>query len=236
MLDPRMLEAAAELKQAGKIRFLAVSSHGPHHMEKLMFDAVRSGHFDVIMPAFNFMRFPKVPDLVKEAKAKGIGVIAMKTLAGAKDSRAQLDPGPFEQAAFKWVLKHREVDGLVISFDSVRQFDLYLGASGQKFTEADQEILHRYAARYGGEYCRTGCDGCEAACPNGVQIGEILRNQMYFEDYGREKAAMKAYAALNTNAAPCATCDSPACVGGCSYGLDVAGKRARAHAALSFTV
>jgi predicted aldo/keto reductase-like oxidoreductase len=30
--DEQMLGAAAELKQEGKIRYLAVSSHGPYHM------------------------------------------------------------------------------------------------------------------------------------------------------------------------------------------------------------
>jgi aryl-alcohol dehydrogenase-like predicted oxidoreductase len=54
LLDEEMLSAAEALKKAGKIRFLAVSSHGPNNMEDLMLEAVRSGHFDIIMLAFNF--------------------------------------------------------------------------------------------------------------------------------------------------------------------------------------
>ena len=53
-------------------------------MEALLLTAVQSGHFDLIMPAFNFMNFPRIPDLMKEANKSGVAVVAMKTLAGAK--------------------------------------------------------------------------------------------------------------------------------------------------------
>ena len=36
LLDEEMLSAVETLKKAGKIRFLAVSSHGPNHMEDLL--------------------------------------------------------------------------------------------------------------------------------------------------------------------------------------------------------
>jgi len=45
-----MLAAFEELKKEGKARYLAVSSHGPYHMEELLTDAVESGRFDYIMP------------------------------------------------------------------------------------------------------------------------------------------------------------------------------------------
>ena len=59
-----MLAAVDALKQEGKARYLAVSSHGPNGMEALLMEAVRSGHFDLVMPAFNFLKFPKVPDIL----------------------------------------------------------------------------------------------------------------------------------------------------------------------------
>ena len=55
---------------------------------------------------------------------------------------------PFEPAAFKWVLSHSEVSGLVITIKSVSDLDLFLTASGQKVTTADKEILDRYARRF----------------------------------------------------------------------------------------
>lgn len=235
LLDEEMLSAANELKKAGKIRFLGVSSHGPNNMEDLLLEAVRSGHFDMIMPAFNFMKFPRIPEVLKEAKKRGVGVVAMKTLAGAKDMEFDSKGEEFAPAAFKWVLKHPEVNGLVITIKTVSNLDLYLTASGKKFAASDQDILDQYALLYGREYCRTGCGECESGCPRGVAMAATLRYQMYFSSYEEEKSAMKSYAALENNAAPCADCDEEFCSGACPYGLPLRALLRKAHDTLSFT-
>ncbi|MBF0271066.1 MAG: aldo/keto reductase [Magnetococcales bacterium] len=233
LLDPEMLAATETLKKAGKIRFLAASSHGPNHMERLMTAAVQSGHFDYIMPAFNFMKFPKVPEVLQEAKAKGVGVVAMKVLAGAKESGMKFDAGQFEQAAFKWALSHAEISGLVITIQSAQDLDLFLPASGQPLTAADQRVLDHYAALHGADYCRTGCGDCLEACDKGVDVATILRHQMYFEDYGDEKRAMQAYASMQPNAGVCADCTDAACDRACGYGVSVGSKLRAAHRTLS---
>ncbi|MBF0628633.1 MAG: aldo/keto reductase [Magnetococcales bacterium] len=233
LLDPEMLAATQTLKKAGKIRFLATSSHGPNHMEALMLEAVRSGHFDYIMPAFNFMKFPKVPEVLKEAHARGVGVVAMKVLAGAKEGSMKFDSGQFEQAAFKWALSHKEISGLVITIQSAQDLDLYLPASGQPLTAADLRVLDHYAALYGADYCRTGCGDCLGACASGVDVASILRYQMYFEDYGDEKRAMQAYATMTPNAGACESCADGACARACPYGLPVAAKLRAAHRTLT---
>ncbi len=236
LLDEEMLSAVDSLKRAGKVRFLGVSSHGPNHMEDLLMTAVRSGHFDLIMPAFNFMKFPRVPEVMKEAKKRGIGVVAMKTLAGAKEMNLEAGDEPFETAALKWVLKHPEVSGLVVTIKTVSDLDLYLRASGKGFTAADQEVLDRYARIYGRQYCRTGCNDCEADCPKGVEVATVLRYRMYFKDYGMEKRAMESYADLGRGAEDCLTCRSPSCAGACPYGLPVRELLRDAHETLSFRV
>jgi predicted aldo/keto reductase-like oxidoreductase len=236
LFSNEMLESFEELKKAGKVRFLAVSSHGPNNMEDLLLRAVKSGNYDLIMPSFNFMKFPQVPDILKEAKKRGVGVVAMKTLAGAKDSGVSSKDKPFEPAAFKWVLSHPEVNGLVISIKSVSDLDLYLTASGEKFTAGDQRILNRYAQQFGREYCRTGCNECESACPESVAIATTLRYNMYFKDYGNEKNALESYARLDEKAENCASCQARACTSACPYGLPVNTMLSDAHENLSFTV
>jgi predicted aldo/keto reductase-like oxidoreductase len=147
-----------------------------------------------------------------------------------------LDPkgAVFEHAAFKWVLQHPEVAGLVVTMKRVKDIELYLQASGGEFTAADRLTLDRYAAQFGGDYCRTGCSDCETRCPVGVPIASILRYQMYFESYEDEKRAMQSYAGLGRNAAVCLDCAVESCSGGCAYGLPVALKLRAAHNALSF--
>lgn len=234
LLDEEMLSAYEELKKAGKVRFLAVSSHGPDNMEDLLMTAVQSGHFDLIMPAFNFLKFPRIPEVLNEAHKRGIGVVAMKTLAGARDMELSGTDEPFEPAAFRWVLGHPEVDGLVITIKTVSDLDLYLTASGGKFTKADQKVLGMYALRFGKEYCRTGCNQCEDSCPQGVAIASTLRYQMYFRDYSMEKEAMKSYSLLEPKADKCMACKTENCRGACPYGLAVSALLREAHDSLSF--
>ncbi len=235
LLDPNMLQAADELKQAGKMRYLAVSSHGPYNMERLLLEAVKSGHFDMIMPAFNFMKFPKVPEVLQEAKTRGVGVVAMKTLVGARDMELDARGAVFEHAAFRWVLQHPEVAGLVVTMKRTNDIENYLQASGGGFTAADQLTLDRYAAQFGADYCRTGCSDCEGRCPVGVPIASILRYQMYFDSYEDEKRAMHSYTGLQRNATACLDCAVESCTSGCIYGLPVALKMKAAHNSLSFT-
>jgi predicted aldo/keto reductase-like oxidoreductase len=258
MLDEEMLSAADSLRKAGKIRFIGVSSHGPNNMEELLMIAVRSGQIDVIMPAFNFMMFPDLPgvlrdardviaarqkkkrsllsnlDLLKEAHKRGVGVIAMKTLAGERDLNYSSKGVPFQPAAFKWVLSHPEVSGLVVTIKSVAQLDLYISASGQRFDEEDRRVLEQYMRRYSKEYCRTGCNRCESGCPNGVSIATSLRYRMYFSDYGMEKRAMESYAVLTNDAGACLECEEEFCAGACPYGLPLRALLSDTHETLSF--
>jgi predicted aldo/keto reductase-like oxidoreductase len=260
MLDDEMLAAAEDLKKAGKIRFLGASSHGPNNLEDRMTIAVRSGHFDVIMPAFNFMKFSDIPDvlkdakeaitarqkkkrawlksidLLKEAEERGVGVVAMKTLAGERDLNFSSKGEPFQPAAFKWVLSQPGISGLVVTIKTVDQLDLYLSTSGQSLTAADREILKTYARRYDRQYCRTGCNQCEAECPRDVEIATALRYQMYFTNYGMEKRAMEQYADLKGNAKNCLDCEEEFCEGACPYGLPIKSLLNETHDTLTLKV
>jgi hypothetical protein len=233
LLNEEMLLAVETLKKEGKIRFLAVSSHGPHNMEELMLEAVKSGHFDIIMTAFNFMKFPRLPEVIKEAYRRGIGVVAMKTLAGAKDMEIKSDEVPFPVAALKWVLSHKEISGLVITMRSVNDLNLYLQASGQKFTSEDARVLKRYASLYSSQYCRTGCNQCETACPEGIPIATTLRYRMYFEDHGMEKEAIVAYNQIGNKALSCKDCRDAECEKSCPHGLNVKKMLLEAHEMLT---
>ena len=233
LFQEEMLSATEELKKQGKIRFRAVSSHGPHHMEKLLMDAVKSGHFDLIMPSFNFFEFPGMPGVLEEAKSRGLGVIAMKTLAGGKDLGITLEGETFEHAAFAWALSQTGVAGLVVTMKNFQQINDYVGASGKKFTKTHQSLLNLYMHRHASVYCRTGCGDCAGACPGGIDIPTVLRHKMYFDDYGEELKAMRGYAALSPQAGACASCSTPSCDKACAHGVQVSRLLKTVHARLS---
>jgi len=46
------------------------------------------------------------------------------------------------------VLKHPEISGLIVTMKTASDIELYLKASGAKFTAADQRVLDKYASLY----------------------------------------------------------------------------------------
>ena len=225
--------------EQGKIRFRGMSGHGSrlaacldHAIDRDLADVVlvaynfvqSPGFLDRLRNAFDFYALqPALPARLERAAEKGIGVVAMKTLAGARlnDLRAFERPdGTFAQAAFRWVLADPHVDALVVSMNSRRAIDEYVAASGTGApSRADRSLLERYLARNGDRYCRPACDGCADACPHGVEIAEVLRTRMYAADYGDEALARADYAALD--ASPCLSCGHQACRDSCPHGLEI---------------
>ena len=124
----------------------------------------------------------------------------MKTLMGARlnDMRPYEREGyTFAQAALRWVLSSPRVDALIISMTSAELIDEYVAASGNPDMRGEHlQLLERYAYLQHARYCRPGCNFCEDACPEQVQIAEVLRTRMYDVDYGDPALALEDYAKL----------------------------------------
>ena len=247
--NPEFHAFTERAKEQGKIRYVGLSGHGGRLIECLDY-AIDSGKFDVMLVAYNFgqdpsfvqkltRRFdfiavnPDLPRVLQKAKAAGMGVIAMKTLRGAKLNDMepyQKEGATFSQAAFRWVLSNDDVDALIVTMRSPSDIDEFLVASGgARVTRRDVDLLRRYVTLNDGTYCRPLCDACESSCPENVQIADVLRHKMYFEDYGAERMAMEGYAKLAHNAAACAECTHQRCLGSCPYGLSVPELTRQAH-------
>ncbi|HBZ71557.1 MAG TPA: hypothetical protein DEP35_18270, partial [Deltaproteobacteria bacterium] len=266
-------EFTARAKQQGKIRFTGMSGHGGRLVEWVDY-AIDHDLFDVILVGYNFGQDPgfvaqltkdfdfvavnnDLPRVLAKAKEKGVGVLAMKTLRGARlnDMRPYEGGGAtFAQAAFRWVLANRSVDALIVTMKSPERIDEYLGASGSNVaTGEDLQILRRYEAMNGRMECRYGCKDCVDACPFEVPIADVMRVRMYAEDYDDLELARSTYRTLsgtgvragdpavdslrtaNTKdhtggvAEACLDCVRQACRFSCGYGLDVPALAVRAH-------
>lgn len=236
------LEFTELAKRQGKIRFRGVSGHGSNLAESIDF-AIDNDIADVILVAYNFSQDPnfydqlrhtfhwsaiqpELPRFLEKAKQKDIGVLAMKTLMGAKlnDMRPyERSGGTFSQAAFRWVLSDPNVDALLVSMSDVGRIDEYVAASGATgLSEYDRELLERYTFLQAGRYCQPGCNACASVCPQQVEIAEVLRTRMYDVDYGDRELARTDYAALGEGAAACISCTSQACLGSCPIGVPIA--------------
>lgn len=253
MRSQEWAEFVAAAKKQGKMRFSGMSGHGGNLAECLEF-SLDNDLVDVILVAHNFgqdpsfyQRFtadldwvavqPDLPRLMRKAKAKNVGVIAMKTLMGGKlnDMRPfEKGSATFAQAAFRWVLSGADVDALIVTMNSREQIDEYLGASGwQSLAHGDLGLLKQYAQMNGASYCRFACNDCSASCPYGVPIADVMRTRMYAKDYGDLQLARDEYALLSVNAAACLTCSGQPCQSACTHGLPVASLCAPTHQMLS---
>ena len=75
-----MIEALQLAKQQGKARFVGVSTHS--NQQTLIPWMVQKGVFDVVLSAFNFSMDPAVEQAIDAAAKAGMGVVAMKVMAG----------------------------------------------------------------------------------------------------------------------------------------------------------
>jgi predicted aldo/keto reductase-like oxidoreductase len=234
LLAPNTHEAFDRLKEQGKVRFLGFSSHTPR-MEEIAAAAIDSDRIDVMMLAYHYGSWPQLGEIIDRAAEKDIGVVAMKTLKGARhrgllENREEADT--YTQAAFKWVLSNPKVAGLVISFFDPQHVDEYLYASGQRLTSRDLAVLEKYDRLNAARHCYQHCGACLDSCPAGLAIDDVLRYRMYFEDYGDEKEAMRLYAGLERQADACIGCSAP-CAGACPHGLPIQERTSGAHRLLT---
>jgi predicted aldo/keto reductase-like oxidoreductase len=251
--NPEWYTFVEAAKRQGKIRFSGVSGHAGHLCECLDY-AIDSGHFDVILCAYNFgqdprfyerflggfdmvARQPDLPRILKKASHRGVGVIVMKTLMGARlnDMRPYERTGAtYSQAAFRWVLSNPDVDGLIVSMSTREAVNEFLGASGFRNVQAeDMPLLKHYALINGASYCRHACNACEDSCPAGVAIADVMRTRMYAVDYHDARMARAEYAMIEHSAAACLRCSAQPCAAACPHGLRIADLTAPTHRLLA---
>ena len=232
--DTELLEAFTRMKKTGKARFLGMGCHGPRKMVETVEWVVDSGHYDVVQVAYNFFngtgfnfRQDGLDGVLEKAHQKGVGVIAMKTQAGAKPedvARITADGTQFSHACFEGVLSNPHVSGILTTVGNREQLEEFTAGSGKRMGFGDKQLLREYASLYGSASCRIGCGDCLDACPHQVAIPTVLRYQLYHDVYDRPEVARRAYERLPVANRPvdCAGCAAP-CASSCSHGVDIPG-------------
>ena len=231
-----LFEAIHRAKEAGKVRHLGMSSH--HGGQQAWLNAgIECGQYDVFFIKYDFVSYPDQDEILRRAADQGIGTIVFKTNAGNRKHEVKdLEAGglSFEQATWKWALTNSYVSSVAVTLSNFNQIQDCLEAVGSSLDEAEVAMLHRYGREMYNRYCRF-CATCEGSCPRHVAVADIMRYEMYFTCYGREKEAMRLYRELPdaTTAAACIGC-SGACDGACPFGRDVRTGLIEAHRRLDF--
>ncbi len=240
--NPEWHEFTERAIEQGKIRFRGMSGHGSNLVQCLD-HALDHDMVDVVLVAYNFAQDPRFIDKMRHtfhyvalqpglvevlarARAKGVGVAAMKTLMGARlnDMREyESQNATFAQAALRWVLNGGHVDVALISMTGENEIDEYLGASGAPpITHSDLNLLTRYVAMQGSRHCQQGCGVCADSCPFGVSISDVLRTRMYDVDYQDRQFALASYANIERGAETCLNCMAQSCQNACPNHVPIA--------------
>jgi predicted aldo/keto reductase-like oxidoreductase len=226
-LTDELLEAQEIAKKAGKARFLGVSTHMG---QPALFPAViqKMPHFDVILTAYNFTMDPGMDAVIESASKAGLGVIAMKVMAGgSRMGRPGQKPNPVMQregatlAALKWVLKNPNVHTIIPSITDNEQLDENMRAFSESFTEADQKILAARLREIRPLYCSM-CGTCNGKCPKGVPVADVLRYLSYSEGYGQYQLGRENFLSLPAEIRSIRCADCSVCTIRCPNGVEVA--------------
>jgi hypothetical protein len=240
-LNDGLFEAQDIAKKAGKIRFAGVSTH--LNMHKVLPYLVKLGRTDVVLTTYNFSMQPEVTSAIKAARHAGMGIVAMKALAGGF-SRIQrgdrlygVQPdaltATFKQegaflAAIKWVLKNQSVDTAIVCMTDFDQLDENLRALSERYGAKDERLLAAQLAWIRPLYCRS-CGACTGVCPNGVPVPEELRILSYAEGYGEFALARERFLELSAEQRNVRCGDCVECAVHCANGVHVPERLARAQ-------
>ncbi len=103
-----LLKALEKFKKQGKTRYLGVATHS--FEPEAIRAAADTGIYDLVMTAYNFRKnnIAEIDEAIGYATEKGLGIIAMKTMAGVFWDKERTRPIN-TKASLKWVLKNENI-------------------------------------------------------------------------------------------------------------------------------
>jgi predicted aldo/keto reductase-like oxidoreductase len=218
LFDP-ILKAMTELKKQGKIRFAGIATHNPG--SGALRAAADAGIYDVAMSAFNYKtkELEAVNGSLAFAAKAGMGIVAMKTTAGAAQDKNRTQPMNIT-AALKWVLQNRNISSIVSGMSNVEELRQNLEMiKDLKLTEQDLKDLNLADIKSeAGLYCQQ-CRTCLPQCPNNLDIPTLMRSYMYAYGYRNTAQAQLTLDSVDISGKPCDKCG--VCNVTCASGFDV---------------
>ena len=222
--NPELLEykpiinAVRNLKKEGRIKYMGFSTHAN---EPVVINAAASMDiWDVILTSYNFKQtyLTELNSAIKKANLAGIGIVAMKTMAGGGFLDKEKTKPINSSAALKWVLSNPDVTTTIPGMTDFDQLDLNVKLLSD-ISITDQEKKDLIIARAEkGLYC-TGCTKCLGNCTMNLPVPDLMRAYMYAYGYSNPAMAHTLLSELGTNDNPCKECSS--CKVECTKNFDI---------------
>ncbi len=229
LAQPGLTEAFVAAKESGKARAIAVSTHS--NMAAVINATTADGRWDAILTAVNFTMADDSEMMmsVENAAKAGIGMIAMKVMAGGSnwpnpESRQNYSQATVNRAALKWVLHNEHIHTSIPGFGNFDHLNEdFAIASNLAYTEEEKSLLADNEGKLGMGFCRQ-CRGCLASCPHNVEVPTLMRTHMYAKQYSDFYLARQTFREI-PRAQSLAVCqDCSKCVATCAHTVDIPGR------------
>jgi predicted aldo/keto reductase-like oxidoreductase len=219
LMHEPLLKALVKLKAAGKTRFLGAATH--NNCEDALRLAADSGIYDIVMTAYNFTTENKerMNEALAYAANAGIGILAMKTTAGAFRDKNRTKPLNID-AVLKWVLQNGNISTIVSGMSSVEQMRKNLAMINDLRLTPDElkDLELAVSGPEPGLYCHQ-CRQCVPQCPNNLEIPAAMRSYMYAYGYRNTRLAKANLEDAGFDGSCCESCSS--CSVRCTAGFDI---------------
>jgi predicted aldo/keto reductase-like oxidoreductase len=219
VLHEPMLKATELLKKEGLVRYSGISTH--RNEPEAIRAAADVGIHDILMTSYNFMKTNKeeLEDAINYAAKAGLGIIAMKTMAGAFWDKERTKPIN-TRAALKWVLQNENIHTTVpdcSDFDQLTQ-DIEIMSDPELSETEKRDLVPPSGEATSAIFCQQ-CGECISQCPHGLDIPTLMRSYMYA--YGHHNFPHADYTIKSTGLTcnPCTGCTS--CNICCKMGFDI---------------
>lgn len=216
------------IKKQGKAKYLGIATHRLEH--EAIRAAVDVGIFDVIMTAYNFRRQgwhsmqngKELDEAIQYATKSGLGIVAMKTMAGVYWDKERTKPIN-TTAALKWALQNENIHTAVpdcSTYDHLNQ-NLSIMANLKLTEEEKLDLKPPVEGMSSGLYCQQ-CNQCIPQCPANLDIPTIMRSYMYAYGYRNLAHARETLCTAGLRSVTCESCNE--CKVTCQMGFDIKSK------------
>jgi len=225
LLNPAMLEALQTAKSSGRALHIGVSTH--KNEPEVLDAAVESGVIEVVLTALNFTqqhRDALLKAITRAGKA-GLGIVAMKTMAGGFYDKERKRPINCT-AALKWALQNPYVTTAIPGITSFETLEDNARVNENIELTDEERAAVAYGPAEGSLYC-DGCATCVEGCPHRQPIPELMRAFMYTYGYRDLAMAHGLVQSLPSGRTKCSSCET--CSAACAKGFDVRSRIADVH-------
>ncbi len=143
---PEIRATFEQLKQQGKVRFLGVTSH--NDPASVLRTATEVGNYDLVMMAYNVINGGHLEHAIRDAAAKGVGVIGMKVAMAVATHHKSLQPVPqwridkverivpgemkAPMKAYLWALQNPNISAVISNLWNEQFIEENLSLAGKK--------------------------------------------------------------------------------------------------------